>query len=116
MVVMVTVVVIGPAKISSNARNEDYDFDNFDQMKEHLIDWIFHASIKYIYTIWSMGMRRAGNEISSTREESFGENTSIFQRGVHFSPTCNKISFQMIETIKTSVFLSESEDRATFTF
>ena len=38
MVVMVTVVVIGPAKISSNTRNEDYDFDNFDQMKEHLFD------------------------------------------------------------------------------
>ena len=116
MVVMVTVVVIGPAKISSNTRNEDYDFDNFDQMKEHLIDWIFHASIKYIYTILSMGMRRAGNEISSGREESFGENTSIFQRGVHFSPTCNKISFEMIEMIKTTVSLSESEERATFTF
>ena len=38
IVVMVTVVVIGPAKISSNTRNEGYDFDNFYQMKEHLID------------------------------------------------------------------------------
>ena len=35
MVVMVTVVVIGPAKVSSNTRSEDYDFDNFYQMKEH---------------------------------------------------------------------------------
>ena len=63
-----------------------------------------------------MGMSRAGNEISSGREESFGENTSIFQRGVHFSPTCNKISFEMIEMIKTTVSLSESEERATFNF
>ena len=37
MVVVVMVVVIGNAKIPSNIRDEDDDFDNCDQMKEHLI-------------------------------------------------------------------------------